>query len=136
MCACGHLALLGTASACSCALWRLVGRPPSTRVKSRPVAEQKALYCTPVIGRRGAGFLSLEALLFMAQRRGAVFGGLMRKEAGARSDWEYPFAAAGVNITFMLAGGGACSTCSFYLLLSLDLIEQALGSSCLKCCKH
>lgn len=30
------------------------------------------------------------------------FQRLLRKQAGKRADWEYPFAVAGVNITFML----------------------------------
>lgn len=30
------------------------------------------------------------------------FQDLLRKQEGARSAWEYPFAVAGVNITFML----------------------------------
>ena len=51
---------------------------------------------------RGAGFLSVEALLFLSDRRRATFLGLMRKEAGRRSEWEYPFGAAAVNICFTL----------------------------------
>jgi hypothetical protein len=30
------------------------------------------------------------------------FHGLLRKQVGDRSVWEYPFAVAGINITFML----------------------------------
>lgn len=43
--------------------------------------------------RRGAGFMSLEALVWMAQRRRATFFDLLRKAQGRRSEWEYPFAA-------------------------------------------
>ncbi|KAK8529298.1 hypothetical protein V6N12_060083 [Hibiscus sabdariffa] len=42
---------------------------------------------------RGAGFISLENLLFFAKTFSA---------RGKRSAWEYPFAVAGVNITFMI----------------------------------
>ncbi|CAN1145908.1 ELMO domain-containing protein A [Linum perenne] len=41
---------------------------------------------------RGGGFISLENLLFFARNF----------PEGERSVWEYPFAVAGVNITFML----------------------------------
>ncbi|XP_011071223.1 ELMO domain-containing protein C isoform X2 [Sesamum indicum] len=47
---------------------------------------------------RGAGFISLENLLFFAK----TFSGLLRKQEGKRAIWEYPFAVAGVNITFMI----------------------------------
>ncbi|XP_038703096.1 ELMO domain-containing protein A-like isoform X2 [Tripterygium wilfordii] len=43
---------------------------------------------------RGAGFISLENLLFFAKT--------FSKQGGKRSAWEYPFAVAGVNITFMI----------------------------------
>ncbi|KAG8365893.1 hypothetical protein BUALT_Bualt17G0019400 [Buddleja alternifolia] len=51
---------------------------------------------------RGAGFISLENLLFFAKTFSASFQSLLRKEAGKRAVWEYPFAVAGVNITFMI----------------------------------
>lgn len=65
---------------------------------------------------RGGGWLSLRSLVHMAEQHAGVFQVLMQKSAGTRSDLEYPFAAAGVNITFRLAGacwgdqpaGGAC----------------------------
>ncbi|KAL6505419.1 hypothetical protein OROHE_022798 [Orobanche hederae] len=47
---------------------------------------------------RGAGFISLENLLFFAN----TYSSLLRKQAGKRAVWEYPFAVAGVNITFMI----------------------------------
>ncbi|XP_057979724.1 uncharacterized protein LOC131165723 isoform X1 [Malania oleifera] len=58
---------------------------------------------------RGGGFISLENLLFFARNfpafcllhKGTDFFPLIYKE-GDRSVWEYPFAVAGVNITFML----------------------------------
>ena len=32
----------------------------------------------------------------------ALFQRLLHKTEGERSDWEYPFAVAGINLTFML----------------------------------
>ncbi|CAN6566495.1 unnamed protein product [Malus baccata var. baccata] len=51
---------------------------------------------------RGGGFISLENLLFFARSFPKSFQDLLRKQEGDRSVWEYPFAVAGVNITFML----------------------------------
>ena len=36
------------------------------------------------------------------QERPELFQQLLHKTEGQRSDWEYPFAVAGVNLTFML----------------------------------
>ncbi|WKA05318.1 hypothetical protein VitviT2T_023292 [Vitis vinifera] len=51
---------------------------------------------------RGGGFISLENLLFFARNYPKSFQDLLRKQEGDRALWEYPFAVAGVNITFML----------------------------------
>ncbi|KAH7366117.1 hypothetical protein KP509_18G063900 [Ceratopteris richardii] len=51
---------------------------------------------------RGGGFISLENLLFFARKFPRTFQQLLHKEGSTRSTWEYPFAVAGVNITFML----------------------------------
>ncbi|KAG8090749.1 hypothetical protein GUJ93_ZPchr0011g28363 [Zizania palustris] len=51
---------------------------------------------------RGAGFISLENLLFFAKTFSASFQRLVKKQCGNRATWEYPFAVAGVNITFMI----------------------------------
>uniref|UniRef100_A0A803LIF7 ELMO domain-containing protein n=1 Tax=Chenopodium quinoa TaxID=63459 RepID=A0A803LIF7_CHEQI len=51
---------------------------------------------------RGGGFISLENLLFFAKNFPKSFQDLLRKQEGDRAMWEYPFAVAGVNITFML----------------------------------
>ncbi|KAK8635798.1 hypothetical protein V6N13_004516 [Hibiscus sabdariffa] len=51
---------------------------------------------------RGGGFISLENLLFFARNFPKSFKDLLWKQEGDRSVWEYPFAVAGVNITFML----------------------------------
>lgn len=51
---------------------------------------------------RGAGFISLENLLFFAKTFSISFQRLIRKQGSKGPAWEYPFAVAGVNITFML----------------------------------
>ncbi|KAL3632317.1 hypothetical protein CASFOL_025301 [Castilleja foliolosa] len=51
---------------------------------------------------RGCGYISLENLLFFARTYPAAFHRLLLKEDGERAKWEYPFAAAGVNVSFML----------------------------------
>ncbi|KAD4982625.1 hypothetical protein E3N88_19296 [Mikania micrantha] len=51
---------------------------------------------------RGGGFISLENLLYFARNFPKSFQDLLKKQEGDRSMWEYPFAVAGVNITFML----------------------------------
>ncbi|KAJ4822669.1 hypothetical protein Tsubulata_027232, partial [Turnera subulata] len=48
------------------------------------------------------GFISLENLLYFARNFPKSFQDLLQKREGDRSVWEYPFAVAGVNITFML----------------------------------
>ncbi|KAL0725381.1 hypothetical protein Bca4012_039980 [Brassica carinata] len=74
---------------------------------------------------RGGGFISLENLLFFAKR----FPDLLRKQVGDRSVWEYPFAVAGINITFMLIqmlGLEAVNESAFDLLycLAFKLMDQ------------
>ncbi|XP_061992588.1 uncharacterized protein LOC133710517 isoform X1 [Rosa rugosa] len=51
---------------------------------------------------RGAGFISLENLLFFAKTFSTSFQCLLNKQGGKPAAWEYPFAVAGVNITFMI----------------------------------
>ncbi|XP_059660967.1 uncharacterized protein LOC132307271 isoform X2 [Cornus florida] len=51
---------------------------------------------------RGCGFISLENLLFFARTYPASFQRLLFKQGGKRATWEYPFAVAGINISFML----------------------------------
>ncbi|CAL5421129.1 unnamed protein product [Camellia sinensis] len=55
----------------------------------------------PSTNFRGAGFISLENLLFFAKTFSTSFQCLLKKR-GKRAAWEYPFAVAGVNITFMI----------------------------------
>ncbi|XP_021832320.1 ELMO domain-containing protein B isoform X1 [Prunus avium] len=51
---------------------------------------------------RGCGFISLENLLFFTRTYPVSFRRLLFKEDGKRATWEYPFAVAGINISFML----------------------------------
>ncbi|XP_022943361.1 ELMO domain-containing protein A-like isoform X1 [Cucurbita moschata] len=51
---------------------------------------------------RGCGFISLENLLFFSRTFPASFRRLLWKEGGNRATWEYPFAVAGINISYML----------------------------------
>ncbi|XP_024994846.1 ELMO domain-containing protein A isoform X3 [Cynara cardunculus var. scolymus] len=51
---------------------------------------------------RGCGFLSLENLLFFAKTFPTAFRRLLFKQRGIRAQWEYPFAVAGINVSFML----------------------------------
>lgn len=51
---------------------------------------------------RGGGFISLENLIFFAKMYPEAFQNLLHKSNGKRADWEYPFAVAGINISFML----------------------------------
>ncbi|GMH12074.1 hypothetical protein Nepgr_013915 [Nepenthes gracilis] len=51
---------------------------------------------------RGCGFISLENLLFFARIYPISFHRLLFKQDGKRATWEYPFAVAGINVTFML----------------------------------
>ncbi|KFM22744.1 hypothetical protein F751_2935 [Auxenochlorella protothecoides] len=71
---------------------------------------------------RGGGLLSLECLVYAAEEHPATFQSLMQKRDGKRSDWEYPFAAAGVNLTFMLAGFEAFASLVVAAQVLLDRI--------------
>uniref|UniRef100_A0A5B7AH18 Putative ELMO domain-containing protein B isoform X1 n=1 Tax=Davidia involucrata TaxID=16924 RepID=A0A5B7AH18_DAVIN len=51
---------------------------------------------------RGGGYISLENLIFFAKMNPDSFQNLLHKRDGNRAEWEYPFAVAGINISFML----------------------------------
>uniref|UniRef100_A0A5B7AHU2 Putative ELMO domain-containing protein B isoform X1 n=1 Tax=Davidia involucrata TaxID=16924 RepID=A0A5B7AHU2_DAVIN len=51
---------------------------------------------------RGGGYISLENLIFFAKMYPDSFQNLLHKRDGNRAEWEYPFAVAGINISFML----------------------------------
>ncbi|KAL8151068.1 hypothetical protein V2J09_020876 [Rumex salicifolius] len=56
----------------------------------------------PATDFRGCGFISLQNLLFFARNYPDSFHKILFKEDGIRATWEYPFAVAGINVTFML----------------------------------
>ncbi|GHP02503.1 hypothetical protein PPROV_000126000 [Pycnococcus provasolii] len=56
----------------------------------------------PTTDFRGAGLLALQQLLHFARHESQTFQRLLLKKEGKRAEWEYPFAAAGVNITMTL----------------------------------
>ncbi|XP_047947251.1 ELMO domain-containing protein A-like isoform X2 [Salvia hispanica] len=56
----------------------------------------------PATDFRGCGFLSLENLLYFARNYPVAFSRVRLKQSGERSEWEYPFAVAGINVSFML----------------------------------
>ncbi|KAH7667360.1 ELMO domain-containing protein [Dioscorea alata] len=84
-------------------LWRLAypGRqvPP---LKSELWKEMGWQGSDPSTDFRGGGFVSLENLIFFAKTYPDSFQGLLHKRDGRRAEWEYPFAVAGINISFML----------------------------------
>lgn len=53
----------------------------------------------PVRDFRGGGLYSLQCLVYFAQERPEDFFRLLKKSDGVRSQWEYPFAAAGIALT-------------------------------------
>ncbi|XP_031104214.1 ELMO domain-containing protein A [Ipomoea triloba] len=58
--------------------------------------------CDPSTDFRGGGYVSLENLIYFAKEYPKSFQNLLNKQNGERSEWEYPFAVAGINISFML----------------------------------
>ncbi|CAL9095462.1 unnamed protein product [Musa textilis] len=58
--------------------------------------------CDPSTDFRGGGFISLENLIYFAKNYPNSFQMLLHKSEGRRAEWEYPFAVAGVNVSFML----------------------------------
>ncbi|CAN1231629.1 ELMO domain-containing protein A [Linum perenne] len=56
----------------------------------------------PATDFRGCGFIALENLLFFARTYPGSFRRLLFKQCGKRSEWEYPFAVAGINVSYML----------------------------------
>ncbi|GJN07105.1 hypothetical protein PR202_ga24903 [Eleusine coracana subsp. coracana] len=56
----------------------------------------------PATDFRAGGFMSLENLIYFAKNYPDSFQRLLHKTDGKRAEWEYPFAVAGVNISYML----------------------------------
>ncbi|CAI9779586.1 unnamed protein product [Fraxinus pennsylvanica] len=84
-------------------LWRLAypGRELPA-LKSELWKEMGWQGSDPSTDFRGGGFVSLENLIFFAMTYPEAFQNLLHKRVGDRSEWEYPFAVAGINISFML----------------------------------
>ncbi|XP_044481747.1 ELMO domain-containing protein A [Mangifera indica] len=84
-------------------LWRLAypGRDLPA-LKSELWKEMGWQGTDPSTDFRGGGFISLENLIFFAKNYPTSFQSLLHKKDGARAEWEYPFAVAGINISFML----------------------------------
>lgn len=84
-------------------LWRLAypGRqlPP---LKSDLWKEMGWQGSDPSTDFRGGGYISMENLIFFAKTYPEAFQSLLHKSEGKRAEWEYPFAVAGINISFML----------------------------------
>ncbi|KAF5202709.1 Elmo domain-containing protein a [Thalictrum thalictroides] len=84
-------------------LWRLAypGRKPPP-IKSELWKEMGWQGSDPSTDFRGGGLVSLENLIYFGKTYPVSFQRLLHKQDGNRSDWEYPFAVAGINISFML----------------------------------
>ncbi|KAG2484476.1 hypothetical protein HYH03_016710 [Edaphochlamys debaryana] len=57
----------------------------------------------PATDFRGAGLYGLENLIYLGEAHPDTFRRLLDKSEGARATWEYPFAVAGLNLTFALS---------------------------------
>ena len=53
----------------------------------------------PTTDFRGAGMLALDQLIYFGKQEPRSFQKLIHKTDGKRAEWEYPFAAAGTNVT-------------------------------------
>jgi len=56
----------------------------------------------PATDFRGAGVYGLDNLLYLSESYPQLWHQLLHKTQGSRAQWEYPFAVAGLNLTFML----------------------------------
>lgn len=84
-------------------LWRLAyPRRELPSLKSELWKEMGWQGSDPSTDFRGGGFISLENLIFFANKYPDSFQNLLHKQEGKRAEWEYPFAVAGINISFML----------------------------------
>ncbi|KAG8089195.1 hypothetical protein GUJ93_ZPchr0011g28673 [Zizania palustris] len=84
-------------------LWRLAY--PSRQLPPLKSAQWKEMgwqNSDPATDFRAGGFMSLENLIYFARNYPDSFHSLLHKADGKRAEWEYPFAVAGVNISYML----------------------------------
>ncbi|KAG7010691.1 ELMO domain-containing protein B, partial [Cucurbita argyrosperma subsp. argyrosperma] len=85
---------------------------------------------------RGCGFISLENLLFFSRTFPASFRRLLWKEGGNRATWEYPFAVAGINISYMLIQMLDLKS-GMYLHFSTRIVRFNNGNDlCSRSCYH
>ncbi|KAK6142565.1 hypothetical protein DH2020_022913 [Rehmannia glutinosa] len=85
------------------ALWNAAF--PNIKLKSMISEQWKDMGwqgANPSTDFRGCGFISLENLLYFARTYPVTFHRLLLKQGGKRSEWEYPFAVAGINVSYML----------------------------------
>lgn len=76
---------------------------PCTALKTPQWKEMGWQGDDPATDFRGAGLYGLQNLIFLGQEYPGVFRSLLDKTDGERAAWEYPFAVAGLNLTFMLS---------------------------------
>ena len=56
----------------------------------------------PTTDFSAAGLFGLDNLVYMGTHHPRLFQQLRHKTQGVRAQWEYPFAAAGINLTYEL----------------------------------
>ncbi|XP_042414240.1 ELMO domain-containing protein C-like isoform X2 [Zingiber officinale] len=84
-------------------LWQLAYPNSETPpLKSDSWKEMGWQSCDPSTDFRSGGYISLENLIFLGKHYPNAFQILLHKREGERATWEYPFAVAGLNISFML----------------------------------
>lgn len=85
-------------------LWSLAfgSKAPPKDLKSESWKEMGWQGCSPTTDFRAGGFLSLSNLIWLGENKPETFDKLRHKKNGERSEFEYPFAVAGVNLTFSL----------------------------------
>ncbi|XP_074577822.1 uncharacterized protein LOC141834357 [Curcuma longa] len=84
-------------------LWQLAYPNSETPpLKSDSWKEMGWQSCDPSTDFRSGGYISLENLIFFGKHYPNAFQTLLHKREGERATWEYPFAVAGLNISFML----------------------------------
>ncbi|PVH61345.1 hypothetical protein PAHAL_3G015000 [Panicum hallii] len=82
---------------------------------------------------RAGGFMSLENLIYFARNYPDSFHRLLHKAEGKRAEWEYPFAAGGVNISYMLVqmldlqSGKISTKAGVHFVQLLEYDEAAFG---------
>lgn len=84
-------------------LWRLaLGGEAPKDLKSERWKEMGWQGTSPETDFRAGGYMSLENLVWFAEKEPERFKALWTKANGRRSQFEYPFAVAAVNLTFNL----------------------------------